>query len=168
MMAPVGSRRLGLLLIAVIFAADQLSKLVMVELLLDRPWPQQILVLPPWFNLTVVWNRGVSFGLLAADSQEAAWLLSALAIAVSIGLGLWLRRADTRLTALALGAIIGGALGNVVDRLRWGAVFDFFDFSGLWFPYVFNVADAAISIGVAALVLDGLIGHKAAKRDVSS
>ncbi len=163
MTAPVGSRRQGVLVLVLVFLLDQIVKLWMANLLLSLPWPQQILVLPPWFNLSVVWNRGVSFGLFASDSPYTAWLLSALAVLVSIGLGVWLRRAESRVTALALGAVIGGALGNVVDRFRWGAVFDFIDVSGLYFPFVFNVADAAISLGVAALVLDGLIGHKSAK-----
>ncbi|MDX2103260.1 MAG: signal peptidase II [Alphaproteobacteria bacterium] len=155
--------RHGALFALVVLILDQASKQWMAGLLLDLPWPQQLLVLPPWFNLTVVWNRGVSFGLFASDSPWNAWLLAGVASGVAVMLAVWLVRADSPRLILALGAVIGGAIGNVIDRLRWGAVFDFIDVSGLFFPWVFNVADAAITLGVAVLVLDGLIGHKDAQ-----
>ena len=105
----------------------------------------------------MVWNRGVTFGLLRQDGAWGPAILSAVALAVVVGLGLWLRRAGNRLVAMALGAVAGGAVGNVIDRLRFGAVVDFVHAHAWgWSWYVFNVADAAIVCGVAAMVLDGL------------
>jgi signal peptidase II len=102
-------------------------------------------------------NYGVSFGLLKAGSDTARWLLVALSLAIS-GLFLnWLRQAPRTSTALALGAVIGGAIGNMIDRIKFGYVVDFLDFNDVLFPWVFNVADAAITVGAIGLVLDFLI-----------
>ncbi len=105
------------------------------------------------FDLTMVWNRGMSYGLFQSEGA-ARWLLVALTLTIAIVFAIWLARAERRLTALSLALVVGGAVGNVIDRIRFGAVVDFFDFSGLWFPYVFNVADAAISVGAVLLFLD--------------
>ena len=78
-----------------------------------------------------------------------------------VALALWPRRPDRLLPAIALGLVIGGALGNLVDRVRFGAVVDFLDFSGLWFPWVFNVADSGITVGVALLLIDSFFGQRA-------
>ncbi|MFT8243392.1 signal peptidase II [Roseomonas sp. BN140053] len=108
-------------------------------------------------DFSMVWNRGVTFGLLAGDAPWHGWLLAGAALAVAALLIRWLARAETRAVAIALGGIIGGAVGNVIDRLRWGAVFDFVDASAWgWHWYVFNVADAAIVLGVVVLVADAL------------
>jgi signal peptidase II len=143
--------RLGLLLALVVIVADQVTK-VLVLAMLDEP-----VRVTPFFNLVVVWNRGVSFGMLDSGGTGTPWLLSGLAVAVVIGLVLWLRRTDQRLTAIGLGLVIGGALGNVIDRIRFGAVFDFLDFhvAGYHWP-AFNVADSAICIGALVLLADGL------------
>jgi lipoprotein signal peptidase len=139
----------------IVFAADQASKL----------WILQGLHLPelgrvdllPVLSLTMVWNQGVTFGMFKASGAWGPLLLSGVAFAIVAALAVWLWRAETRLVAIALGAIAGGALGNVLDRLRFDAVVDFIYFHvGGWSWYVFNVADAAIVCGVAALVLDGL------------
>lgn len=122
-------------------------------------------VLDPWFNLTMVWNRGVSFGLFAAESLWTRLLLIGFSLAIAGVIAFWLTRAERMLQALAFGLIIGGAIGNVIDRVAYGAVADFLDFSGLWFPYVFNVADAAISVGVAGLVLDVILNGSERKPD---
>jgi signal peptidase II len=115
----------------------------------------------PFFHLTLVENRGVSFGLLRADTPLGRWALVAGAAAVVIALIVWVRKADRPLFAAALGLVIGGALGNnLIDRARIGRVVDFLDFSGLYFPWVFNVADSAISIGVVLLLLDSLAAPK--------
>lgn len=145
----------GLLTLAVVLAVDQASKWWVIDVL-DLPNLRDVPVLS-WLNLTMTWNRGVTFGLFNDGGAAGSLLLSALAVAVVVGLGVWLRRAQSGLVAVALGAIAGGALGNVVDRLRQGRVTDFIHahaFGYSW--YVFNLADAAIVCGVAALVLDGM------------
>jgi len=125
--------------------------------LIDRS-PLQVL---PSFRLTSVWNPGVAFGLLRTHGDVGRWLLVGFAVCVVIALVLWVRRAERLLGAVAIGLIIGGAIGNnVIDRVRWGRVFDYLDFSALYFPWVFNVADASISIGVGLLVLDSLVGDR--------
>ena len=159
--APVS--RLGLYaygLAALTVALDQWSKAwVLGSLRLDDLGSIQVL---PFFRLTLVENRGVSFGLLRADTPVGRWTLVALAFAVVVALIVRVRKADRALFASALGLVIGGAIGNnLIDRARIGRVVDFLDFSGLYFPWVFNVADSAISIGVALLVLDSFKTPKA-------
>lgn len=149
--------RLGVLAVLCVLAADQGSKwwvLNGLHLAPGRPLP----VLPV-LSLTLVWNQGVTFGLLGRGAIGAS-VFVAVALAVVAGLLVWLARTDTRLTAIAIGAIAGGAVGNVIDRLRFGAVVDFIDAHAFgWHWYVFNLADAAIVCGVCALVLDGLLGR---------
>lgn len=151
-----GVTRLGLYaygLAAVVLVLDQLSKLWVLNVL-DLPSRGQIPVLS-FFRLTMVMNQGVSFGLLRADGPVGRWLLVGAALAVVVALIVWVRRADRPLFATAIGLIVGGALGNnLIDRARIGQVVDFLDFSGLYFPWVFNVADSAISVGVVLLLLD--------------
>jgi signal peptidase II len=143
---------LGLVPATLLFIADQVSKWwVLEQIQLPRLGRIEI---SPIFDLTMVWNYGVSFGLLKAGSELERWGLVVLSGVISAVFAVWLARAERRLTALALGVVIGGALGNMVDRIRYGAVADFLDFSGLYFPYVFNVADAAITIGAAMLFID--------------
>jgi signal peptidase II len=108
------------------------------------------------FDLTMVWNYGVSFGMLKASDGLARWALIALSLGIAGFFVWWMRTATRPLTGWALGLVVGGALGNVIDRIRFGAVADFLDFSGLYFPWVFNVADAAITVGAALLALDFL------------
>ncbi|MGP1274116.1 MAG: signal peptidase II [Caulobacterales bacterium] len=143
-------------LAVIVIALDQATKLWILNGLgfLEGGPGTRIEVLDPWFNLTMVWNRGVSFGLFAAESLWTRLMLIGFSLVISGVIAVWLTRAERRLQAIAFGLIIGGAIGNVIDRIAYGAVADFLDFSGLMFPYVFNVADAAISIGVAGLILD--------------
>jgi len=150
---------LGLLAALIVLAADQASKWWVLNVL-DLPALRQVVLLP-MLNLTMVWNRGVTFGLLNGFGTWGHVVLIVVALAVVAVLCLWLRRAESRLTAIPIGAIAGGAVGNVIDRARFGAVVDFIhahvdspwgDFS--W--YVFNVADAAIVCGVAFLIIDSL------------
>ncbi len=130
----------------------------------------RIEVWPPLFNLTWVENRGVSFGLFGDGSGR--WALSAFSITVAGILGWWALKADRRLLITAIGLIMGGALGNVIDRIRFGFVVDFLDFSGphfflgtmkINFPWIFNVADSAICIGVVLLILDSVRAEQEAK-----
>jgi signal peptidase II len=144
--------RLGLAIAGLVVVLDQLSKWAILAWL-DRP-----IALTPFFNLIVVWNRGVSFGMFDSASALGPWVLSGLALVVVVLLLVWLRRADHPLTAAGLGLIIGGAVGNLVDRVRFGAVIDFLDFHALgWHWPAFNVADSAICVGAALLLVDGLL-----------
>jgi signal peptidase II len=158
-----GRIRLGVIMALVVLVADQASKWWVLNVL-DLPTLRQVVLLPV-LNLTMVWNRGVTFGLLNGLGSAGHWLLAALALAVVAALGVWLRKAESPITAAAIGAIAGGAVGNVIDRLRFGAVVDFIhahigigatDYS--W--YVFNVADAAIVCGVVALIMESQFGRR--------
>ena len=148
-----GGVRVGLGVAAATFAGDRLTK----WLILDAwsPWEARHAV-TPFFDVVVVWNTGVSFGLLQSESSLTPLLLSGLALAIVAALVVWLRRAEDRFVASALGLVIGGALGNTFDRLSFGAVLDFLDFhvAGYHWP-AFNVADSAIVVGVIALLYDG-------------
>jgi signal peptidase II len=108
----------------------------------------------PFFHITLVWNPGITFGMLAAGGATR-WLLVLFAAAAVTAAVIWARSLTKLLPATALGLIIGGAIGNnIIDRVRWGRVTDFLDFSGLAFPWVFNVADTAIDVGVALLLVE--------------
>ncbi len=150
-----GRARWGLLAALLVLVADQASKWWVLDVL-RLPERGQVFVLPV-LNLTMVWNQGVTFGLFHQNGVWGPWLLAGVALAVVAALAVWLRRAETVLVAASLGAIGGGAVGNVLDRLRFGAVVDFLHAHAFgWSWYVFNVADAAIVCGVGMLVLDGL------------
>ena len=154
----------GLIAAALVLMADQASKWAILSVL-DLPHIGQI-VLAPVLNLTMVWNHGVTFGLLTGIGIWAHWLLAGVALAVVAALAVWLCRAENRVVAIALGAIAGGAIGNVIDRLRFGAVVDFIDAHlGEWHWYVFNVGDAAIVCGVAALLIESQWPRRAAPAD---
>lgn len=147
--------RFGLVVAAVTLVLDQLVKAwILIGVRLQELGQVEISGV---FDLTFVRNYGVSFGLLRAESDLARWGLVALSAVISGVFFWWLRSAARRLTALSLGLVIGGAIGNMIDRIRFGYVVDFFDFSGLFFPYVFNVADAAITVGAGILILDYLV-----------
>lgn len=142
-------------LAVLVIIADQLSK-HWILFVYDLPSRFSVPIAGP-FSLTMVWNRGVSFGLFRADADLVRWLLSAFSIIVAIVLAVWARKADRPFMTIGLGLVIGGALGNVIDRIRFGAVADFLDFQRLgFFPWVFNVADSAITIGVVFLLLDSM------------
>ncbi|MFC3079120.1 signal peptidase II [Phenylobacterium terrae] len=142
----------ALALAVLILILDQISKYWVVEVFaLESRGPTQ-LAGPLW--LSMVWNSGVSFGLLGGPSEFTRWALTIFGFGVAAALAVWVRNADKPLTAAALGCIIGGAIGNAIDRIRYGHVADFIDVSRLHFPWVFNVADAAINIGVGLLILE--------------
>jgi len=155
-MTQAGRTALGLALAAAVLAIDQGSKQLMLTTL-DLPLRGDIPVIPRLLDLAMAWNDGVTFGLLKSGGGWGPWLLGGVALCVVAGLLLWLRRAENAWTAAALGAIAGGALGNVVDRARFGRVVDFIHVHwGAWdpFPFIFNAGDSAIVIGVAALLLE--------------
>lgn len=114
---------------------------------------------PVWgpLRLTLVENPGVSFGLFQSDASWTRWALAAFSLVVALALALWARRAERPFTGLALGLIIGGAIGNFIDRVRTGVVVDFVDVTALYFPWVFNLADSAITVGIVLLLAEGLL-----------
>lgn len=179
-----GQARLGLIFAVSVLLLDQLSKWVVLDRLAFSP-PGCLdfqradalaragmvnncghIELSPFFDLTMVWNKGVSFGLLGADGPLGRFLLVGFSVAVAVALiaGL-LSLGPFKVTrpwqAIAFGLIIGGALGNAIDRALYGAVADFLNFSGLMFPWVFNIADVGINLGVAAIVFDVFILDRA-------
>lgn len=158
--------RLGLLVAAVSAALDQASKLWLLYVFDLRA--RAPVRLTPFLDLVLTWNRGISYGLFQQDGPFGQWVLLAIKAAAVALLWLWLARAGSRLTAVALGLIIGGAAGNAVDRLLHDAVADFILFhittESIRFTwYVFNLADAAIVAGVAGLLYEAALGDRAAK-----
>jgi signal peptidase II len=162
---------LGLLVALAAAAIDQATKLWL--LLVFDLGARGVVTLTPFLDLVLTWNTGISYGLFRQEGPLGQWALLAVKAAAVVLLWIWLARASSRLTAVALGLIIGGALGNGIDRLAYGAVADFVllhlttaSFSFKW--YVFNFADAAIVAGVAGLIYDTLVGDSAAKAPGSS
>ncbi len=138
-----------------IFALDQVSKFLVVQGL-DLYTRHRIDVLPPWFNLRMAWNQGINFGLFSSNADLARWVLIAMALVISLWVWRWVRREPhSRIVKLSAGLLIGGAMGNVLDRILYGAVADFLNMSvpGIDNPYSFNVADIAIFAGAIGLVL---------------
>jgi signal peptidase II len=139
----------------VVLVLDQASKLAVLRgLNLDRI--EAFDVLPPYLVFRMAWNRGVNFGLLSGTADLTRWLLIALALGISAWVLIWVRRERLGLPAqVAAGLLIGGAIGNVIDRLAYGAVADFLNMSccGIENPFSFNLADVAIFLGAIGLVL---------------
>lgn len=150
--------RLGLGVALAVALSDRVVKWLLIDVV---DLAAGAITVTPFFDLVMVWNTGVSFGLLRDDWAGLPWLLSALALLVSAALAWWLARVTQRWVAVAIGLVIGGALGNVVDRLAYRAVADFLDFhlAGYHWP-AFNLADSAIVIGVALLLIDGLFAKR--------
>lgn len=146
--------RLGLAVAGFVVAADQATKWWVKTAFADLSGGIEVTGV---FNLVAVWNRGVSFGVLGGGALPP-WLLALFAVGIAVGLAFWLARVDTPWLGTAIGLIIGGAVGNVIDRLALGAVFDFLDFhlDHHHWP-AFNLADAAITAGVAVLLIDSLL-----------
>ncbi|MDF1792390.1 MAG: signal peptidase II [Thalassobaculaceae bacterium] len=142
----------GLGLGVLVVSLDQAAKLWALSVLFHPPRRVEIL---PVLDFVPVWNRGVSFGLLSNTSAWGPWALSGFAVVVCIFMAVWLARARTWPLVWGLGAVIGGAVGNVVDRVLYGAVVDFIDVHyGGWHWPAFNIADSAITLGVGLLLLD--------------
>jgi len=142
----------GMAILAIV--ADQATK----NWLLTGPMREpQVFELTSFFNIVSAWNKGVSFSMFWTSAETGPWILSGVALVIALGLAFWLTRVSHVLTALGIGLVIGGALGNIIDRLRFGAVFDFLDFYvGTYHWPAFNVADSCITIGVVLLLWDGL------------
>jgi signal peptidase II len=153
----------GLLLAALVIVLDQLSKLWLMGWF-GVTGPQDRVAAVPvtgFFDLVAVWNKGVSFSLFSNHDGSGAWILSLVALVITGFMLVWLWRAQGRLLVLGLGLVIGGALGNVIDRVRFGAVFDFLSFYYQSYAWpAFNVADSGISVGVGLLLLDSFLDSR--------
>ena len=153
-------RQLGLITAACALVADQASKLWLLEIF-DIRARQPVHVLP-FFDLVITWNKGVSYSMFQAHTDLARWGLLAFTLAATLALAIWMWRSGTQILGLGLGLIVGGALGNAIDRAAYGAVADFaylFLDTERWGRlswYVFNVADVAIVAGVALLLYDSI------------
>jgi len=150
--------RLGLILASIVIVADQATKWLIIEYVMHPP---KNIFLNQYFNLVLVWNNGISFGLFNNDNDINALLISLLASLIVFLLIKWLTKAETKQLSIGLGLVIGGAIGNIIDRIIHGAVIDFIDahFSIHHWP-AFNVADACITIGTILLVVDSLFSKK--------
>jgi signal peptidase II len=161
----VKSRSTALGAAIIVFLADQLSKWLVIDQL-QLQSVRQIAILPI-FNLTWTENRGISLGLLTADGNTGRWLLVGMTAIIAGGIAWWITHEHKRGDQLALGMVLGGALGNILDRVRFGYVVDFADLHFNDFrPFlVFNVADAAISIGVVILLLRAFLARPKAPEE---
>ncbi|WP_340693010.1 signal peptidase II, partial [Hyphomonas sp.] len=157
--------------IPVTVLADQLSKWAILNdprfnalECLDFPRSCGSVAMPGPIDLSMLWNRGMSYGFLQSEGIMR-WVLAGVMLVIALGFLVWLLRADGRLLKLSLALVVGGAFGNLIDRVRFGAVVDFIDANALFFPWVFNVADAAISVGAVLLFVDQFLlsGRKQAK-----
>jgi signal peptidase II len=150
---------IGLVAAVAVFLLDQFSKFFVTDVLGLDSLAGPTIELLPIFRMRFVANEGVSLGLLTADTDVARWALVALTGAIAIGVLIWMWRERNRQDQLALGLVLGGAAGNIIDRVRLGYVVDFADLHlGDWSPFlVFNLADAAITIGVLVLLVRAIL-----------
>lgn len=158
--------RLGFIVTVLTLALDQASKLY---LLFGYDLPVREPLSPaPFLDLIVVWNPGISYGLFKQNTDFGRWVLAGIQVAAAVALTVWMTRVPGRLLAAALALIVGGAIGNAIDRVAYGAVFDFVHLHvGSFSWYVFNIADAAIVAGVVGLVYDSLVAEKSRARRLS-
>jgi signal peptidase II len=164
------NRAVALVIALLVFLLDQATKWVVTYPLDLRNQPDQSIFVTSFFNLHWVENKGVSLGLLSANGEMGRWLLVALTGPIAIFVALWLWREKRRDDSAALALVLGGALGNILDRVRLGFVVDFADLHfGTWRPFlVFNVGDAAITIGVLLLLVRALLtrGDRGTKKEL--
>lgn len=163
---PMTPVRAGIIAAVVTVVLDQASKLWLLNVFeIARKGAVKV---TPFFDLVLAWNTGISYGLLQTDSAAGQIALTAVKVVAVVALAIWMARSHTRLATVALGLIIGGAIGNGIDRVAYGAVVDFALFhinigGNTYNWYVFNLADVAIVVGVAALLYDSFLGVPAAK-----
>jgi signal peptidase II len=157
----MNERKTGIIVALIVFAIDQFTKwLVTGPLRVSHIGDQMVLL--PFFQFTYTENNGVSLGLLNATTEVGRWMLVGLTGAIALGVAYWMGREKNRIDQLALGMVLGGALGNILDRVRHGYVVDFADLHfGEFRPFlIFNVGDAAISIAVVILLLRAFLSRK--------
>jgi len=158
---PMGLRA-GLFLAVLVLSLDQVTKLAILEWVTP---PAAGITVTGFLAIVLVWNRGMSFGMFNTGDPLVPWILGAIALAVAVGLVWWLARARRPLVILGLGLVLGGAVGNLVDRVLYGAVVDFVLLhAGRWHWPAFNLADSAITLGVLALLWDSLFGAQESRK----
>ncbi len=146
----------GLIVALLALVIDQITKSLVVAYI--TPAPLSVL---PFFDLVLVWNKGISFGLFTQETSIGPYFLGAFSLAICAFFIYWLWQTKNRYLAVAMGLVIGGAIGNIIDRLRFGAVVDFLDFHlHDWHYPAFNVADSCIVLGILYIVFDGLFFDK--------
>lgn len=146
--------RLGLGVAILTLVLDQASKTFVLHW--SDTWDQPVRSVTPFLDLVAIWNTGISYGLFP-QGEAGRWVLVAINVAAALLFSVWLARTSRRLEGLALGLLIGGAIGNAVDRMVYGAVFDFISLHAFgWRWYVFNIADVAVVVGVGLLLYDAL------------
>ncbi|MEE9589048.1 MAG: signal peptidase II [Hyphomicrobiaceae bacterium] len=151
--------RFGLLLAAIVIVCDQANKWWLLQVY--RIEDKGRIELTPFLDLIYVKNTGISYGMFSLDNAQGQYLLAGVAVVVSLGMFVWLTRTGSYLIAVSLGLIIGGALGNAVDRLSLGGVADFYSFHVFgYYWYIFNLADVAIVAGAAGLLYDSLVASR--------
>ncbi|MEM9010018.1 MAG: signal peptidase II [Pseudomonadota bacterium] len=150
----------------VILVLDQASKWLIVEVL-DLKTRGYIEVAPPFLTFVMAWNTGINFGLFGNDSDTFRWVLIGIAVAISVALAVWARSQTGWRAPAAIGLVIGGAIGNAIDRMHYGSVADFLNMSccGIENPYAFNIADIAIFLGALVLILFTGTSEKDARDD---
>ncbi len=146
----------ALIMATIVFFMDRVSKWIVIEFM-ELPRRIYIEVYPPYINFVMAWNEGINFGLFGSGNDITRYVLIALAFGIVVGLVFWVRNKPGWLVPLCVGAIIGGAMGNVLDRVVYGAVADFLNMSccGYNNPYAFNIADIAIFAGAFGLIIFG-------------
>lgn len=148
------NRRTALAISLVVLVLDQVTKAVVLATIEERT-PIEV---TSFFNLVLVWNTGISFGMLAGLGDHSSWVLVGLSVVIGVVVAVWFAREERGIARLALALVLSGAIGNVIDRVRFGAVVDFLDFHLASYHWpAFNVADSAIVVGAALLILDGLL-----------
>ena len=155
------ARNLGAVMALAVLVVDQASKLWVLQGLKMEAY--QKIAVTPFLDFELLWNPGISFSLFPQGTAMGRWILLGLTLAATVLLCLWLWRVNSRFAGIALGAIVGGALGNGYDRFAYNAVVDFLGFHAFGFHwYVFNVADTAITLGVVLLLYDSLLADRRA------
>ena len=162
-----GIPSLGIAIAAIVLIADQLTKYIMVERLMrpegvtETPYfTDRVIEVLPFFQLRMAWNAGISFSMFNSGEAMTTALLIAVQLGITLALLWWLHKLDRPWLQIACGLVIGGALGNILDRLMFGAVADFLDFYwGSWHFPTFNVADSCISVGAGMVLLDALVSR---------
>ena len=150
--------RLALVVASVVLLLDQLSKWLVKDVIMQPP---QVIEVTSFFNLVITYNKGISFGLFGGSGSWQPWFFTVLALCIVTALLVWVRHQSGRTIAIACGLVVGGAIGNVIDRIRFNAVIDFLDFHlGSWHWPAFNVADSTILVGVALLLIDNLLPQR--------